>query len=381
MTHVLLAASDLGLRPGPSYAPGGIQSVSRMLARILCETPSVTRVSIWSLRDEDATVQSVLPHLLRDTGRAARDWNARGFGGCRTRMAWALWRTGRRVDHVMFTHIGVGVLAAWLPASRSSIWLHGIEAWERLDAWRRKACRKASALLSVSAHTARRLAEFNPDLPVPRVVHLGLEPEHAWKQDATRASQASPVQDEPCALVVGRLSHADRYKGYELVLRAWPRVIAKVAGARLQVVGDGDDRPRLEQLGRALPPDAAASVLFSGALPHHALRQAYREATVFVLPSTKEGFGLVHLEAMQAGVPSIACRDGAAEVVEDGVTGLVVEPTEEGVAEALVRLLGNRPLAQRMGEAGRTRLDRMFTYAAFRARVAEALRGMGVAAH
>lgn len=379
MTHWLLVAPDLGVEPGPTYRPGGLQSMGRMIARALAELPSLERLTIWSLADAHDALAQALPLLLRAHVHAGLTLTVRGFGGRRWALAVALLRRRSSFDHVMFVHVGVGRLASLLPRGRHSLWQVGIEVWEPLRGARRRALEQARPLLSISRSTDARRREVNPGAPPGTVVHLGLEPDDVWADAATPPAPAAGHARSPVALMVGRLSVADAYKGYDRVIAGWPRVLARVPEARLMVIGDGDDRGRLERLARELAGPSSASIRFLGRASHRELLEAYEQARVFVLPSTGEGFGLVHLEAMRAGLACIASRDAAAEIVVDGVTGYVVDPEPEAVAEALARLLGDAALASRMGAAGRERLERTFTYAAFRDRLHAALRQTGVA--
>jgi glycosyltransferase involved in cell wall biosynthesis len=106
-----------------------------------------------------------------------------------------------------------------------------------------------------------------------------------------------------------------------------------------------------------------------------ALRSVLRHAAVFAMPSRGEGFGLVYLQAMQAGIPCLGSRDdAAADVIVDGETGLLVpEQDPEAIAGALARLLADEAMRRRMGEAARRRFESVFTYPRFRARLATIL--------
>lgn len=380
MKRWLLVAPDLGMEPGPRYRPGGLQSMGRMIARALAESPTLTHLTIWSLADEDAVVQATLPVLLQGYRHAGLTLDVRAFGGRRLRMALALLRRRRAFDHVMFVHIGVGTLSRVLPARRHSLWQVGVDVWMPLKGARRRALETAHPLLSISASTDQRMRALNPWAPPGHVVHLGLEPSEAWS-DATEVGEAAPIATRPpVALMVGRLSTADRYKGYDLAIQGWPAVLARVPDARLVIVGDGDDRARLEAQARGLPGGAGERIAFLGRAPHRELQAAYQAARLFVLPSTGEGFGLVHLEAMRAGLPCIASHDAAAEIVMDGVTGFVVDPTAPAVAAAMTRLFSDPALAAKLGAAGRARLETTFTYTAFRDRLQRTLAEAGVLA-
>jgi phosphatidyl-myo-inositol dimannoside synthase len=370
--HLLVVAPDLGLEPGPSYRPGGLQTMGRLIVRALASLPEVTALTVWSLSDDPDVTTAVLPQLLQAHRRSGLTLSVRGFGGRRARLAWALAIGGRRFDHVMFLHVGVARLARLLFGKRFSLWLVGIDVWGRLRGGRRRAVRRANPLLSISRFTATEMQRANPGLPQAEAVHLALEPDDAWHGTAQPAEPPPPSRRAPIALLVSRLDARERYKGCDVVLDAWLHVVRATPAARLWIVGDGDDRARLETAARAAP--AATGVEFRGRLGHTELMEAYRRARVFVLPSTQEGFGLVHVEAMRAGVPCICSHDAASEIVVDGETGFVVPAAAPAVATALTRLLGDDALADRMGAAGRRRMSEQFTFAAFVGRVGAVLR-------
>jgi phosphatidylinositol alpha-1,6-mannosyltransferase len=99
------------------------------------------------------------------------------------------------------------------------------------------------------------------------------------------------------------MSADERYKGHDQILDAWPVVRSRIPDARLVIVGDGDDAPRLRAKAASL--GLAASVLFTGFVTEAQLAALYQKASVFAMPSREEGFGLVYLEAMARGVPCI----------------------------------------------------------------------------
>ena len=122
---------------------------------------------------------------------------------------------------------------------------------------------------------------------------------------------------------------------------------------RLIVIGGGPELPRLRKLAGAL--GLEGHVTFRGPVARDAeVRAAYFEADTFCLPSRQEGFGIVFVEAMAAGLPVIAARAGATpEVVEHERTGLLVPPSDpEALASTLIRLLTRPEERKRLGEAG-----------------------------
>ncbi|HET8622239.1 MAG TPA: glycosyltransferase family 4 protein [Gemmatimonadales bacterium] len=139
--------------------------------------------------------------------------------------------------------------------------------------------------------------------------------------------------------VIGVSSRLYPIKGHRVVLDAFPAVLARLPDARVLFVGDGPERPVLEAQARSL--GVADRVCFAGFQDDMA---AYlRLFSVAIVPSLHpEGFGLVAVEALAAGVPVIASRvGGLPEIVTDGVAGFLVEPgNARDLAEAIVRVLG-----------------------------------------
>jgi phosphatidylinositol alpha-1,6-mannosyltransferase len=262
---------------------------------------------------------------------------------------------------VVCLHVHLSPLARLAARSAPlSVYLHGIEAWRRLRRRERIALARADLLLANSAWTARRFAAANPDL-----AHRPLRVCHLAVADGDGAGGAEPSGAAPFALIVGRMAARERYKGHDVLLDVWPRLAAEVPAARLVVVGDGDDRARLERRAAAL----GDRVTFAGAVSDAALARLYRECAFFAMPSRDEGFGLVFLEAMRAGKACIGAVGAAAEVIEDGVSGLLVDPAHPAAVQgALARLFRDPDERARMGRAGAARLARHFTEAAFRRR-------------
>ncbi|MCP1662289.1 glycosyltransferase involved in cell wall biosynthesis [Methanocalculus sp. AMF5] len=128
-----------------------------------------------------------------------------------------------------------------------------------------------------------------------------------------------------------------REKHVDLLIRAAALLREELPGLRLAIIGDGPERQALETL--AQEEGIAEAVSFTGFLPtHDAVIAAMKASKVFVLPSTREGFGIVALEAMACGLPVVTVdhpRNAAADLVEDGVTGYRCPLSPEGLAEGI----------------------------------------------
>ena len=155
-----------------------------------------------------------------------------------------------------------------------------------------------------------------------------------------------PLPAVPTALFVGVL---ERYKAFDTLAAAWPRVANALPGAELHVIGRGTLAP----LAHAL---VSSGVRWTESLDVHGVSTAMDEATLLCLPSRAEGLGRVVLEAMCRGRSVVGGRAGGIQdLVTDGVNGLLVDPDDpHALADALVAVLGAADTAERMGTAARS---------------------------
>jgi glycosyltransferase involved in cell wall biosynthesis len=176
--------------------------------------------------------------------------------------------------------------------------------------------------------------------------------------------------------MVGVVARLEPEKGHPTLLEAWPLVLERVPAARLLIVGDGSRREALEDqaealglLGEPCAGDACvgtrharpgAGVVFTGRRDDVPAVTAALD--VAVLPSYREAQGLVILEAMALSRPVVASNvGGIPEMIEDGVTGLLVPPHDPAaLAGAIVRLLTDHPLADTIARAGRAQVHERF---------------------
>jgi glycosyltransferase involved in cell wall biosynthesis len=161
---------------------------------------------------------------------------------------------------------------------------------------------------------------------------------------------ATPRAAGPTFLYVGRLK---RYKGVEIALRALAVARRTRSDLTLEIAGQGDDRPRLEALARALA--LGDAVRFLGFVPEEEKRRLLRRAWAVVFPSPKEGWGISNVEAAACGTPALASDSpGLKESVRHGETGYLVPHGDAGALAARMLALAADPgLVARLGRAAR----------------------------
>jgi len=349
---------------------GGIQRATRSLAAAAADAFGDDRVGTLSLRASSAA--RIRGRLLW-RGGAGDEPRVGAIAKARFAAA-ATWtaRRWRRRGVLIATHPHLSPVA-WACRLVSgvpyAVWCHGIEAWSRPRLPIGVALRAADAVFAPSSFTARRVehvARLQPGSV--RVVPHSVP---ALPSSTDRRSAA--VAERPVILTVARLTPANRYKGVDMLLYALPQILRDV-DVELEIVGDGSDRRRLERISRVLRVDG--HVRFLGSVDDADLDDAYRRASVFAMPARHrleptpegEGFGLVYVEAGAHRLPVVAGRGaGADEAVEEGVSGLLVDPEDpSAVADAIVGLVRDPAGRERLGEGGRRLAETRFSAAAFR---------------
>jgi glycosyltransferase involved in cell wall biosynthesis len=211
--------------------------------------------------------------------------------------------------------------------------------------------RRAAAVTTVSQALASEVRALGLDPARVSVLPMPFDLETFGER-----AGAGEARDDDHVLFVGRLSEQ---KGVSDLLHAIALLASDRPALRLRVIGDGAERARLERQAETL--GIATRTRFDGARSTADVAAAYRRATVLAVPSTtgaggeREGFGLVAVEAMLAGLPVVATATGGlVDIVQDGDTGLLVpERQPERLALAIGRLLDDR--IEREAIAGRAR--------------------------
>jgi glycosyltransferase involved in cell wall biosynthesis len=211
----------------------------------------------------------------------------------------------------------------------------------------------------VDSHAVREILRKHTHISARKyvVIHNGIDPEEF--DDRPRVDDARAVLGLPSnAVVVCEIAHLAPHKGQRHLLEAFGRITADAPDARLVFVGDGPCRDQLEL--EAVHAGVGDRVWFTGRRSDLAVFLSAID--VLALPSEYEGFGIVQAEAMYCGKPVVATNaGGSTEVVDDGVTGLLVAFGDvDALSAALLRLATDASLRRRMGDAGRRRCSELF---------------------
>ncbi len=251
----------------------------------------------------------------------------------------------QRPDLVITTHLNFTVAAYWLKRITGIPYCtiaHGIEAWDIKNPSLKKALHNADLILAVSSYTRNRLLKEQnldpkkvsilPNTFDPSRFQIRPKPDHLLKKYGLKPEQA-------VILTVGRLSDVERYKGYDQVLQALPEIRQTIPDVHYIIVGKGDDKTRIEQ--QIIQLGLQDSVTLAGFIPDEQLCDYYNFCDVFAMPSKREGFGIVYLEALACGKPVLGGnQDGAIDALCHGELGVLVNPDDvHEIAKMLVQIL------------------------------------------
>jgi glycosyltransferase involved in cell wall biosynthesis len=354
---------------------GGVQRAGRHVAAVTTQLATERGLTVRFLSLND-------PQGLHTIRVGSLEFSASGYAGSKTQFALAALRAaGRDPALVIALHAHLAPIVWAMKARgrkfRSVVFTHGVEVWRPLGWPRGAALRRADLVIGPSADTVQHLLS-EQRIAAAKVQRLpwGLDPEFAARV-ASSAGYAVPPgfpQTGRIILTVGRWDRAEQYKGADTLIEAMPKVLRAAPDASLVLVGDGDDRPRLEQLARDHRVSERACFLHR--LTREQLFACYANCDVFALPSRGEGFGLVFLEAMAFGKPVVGgAHGGIPDIVVDGVSGLLVpHGNVERLAQSLEFLFRDSVRSAEMGARGKARVEKDFSFAQFQKQLEQILR-------
>lgn len=269
----------------------------------------------------------------------------------------AQWMSERGLHHV-HVHFAtpaatVGMMAAMTGGATFSMTVHGPDEFYDVSKYAlREKIAAAKFVVAISYFAQSQLMKLSPMEQWKKfeVSRLGVDS----SQFAPRELRREPGKLR--VLCVGRLVAA---KGQGILIRAVARLREAGREVELTLVGDGPDREHLEQM---VAVRGLEGVRFTGSVNQDHIRELYQGADVFALASFAEGVPVVLMEAMAMEIPAVSTRiAGIGELIENGVDGVLVAASDvEGLAKMLAELMDDAEWAERLGRAGRAKVQREY---------------------
>lgn len=251
---------------------------------------------------------------------------------------------------IIVNHLNFIPVAYWLKCLVGIpywVTVYGIEAWDIKKPSIQKALHNADRIISISSYTRDRLLKEQNIAP-EKISLLPCTFDETQFKIAPKPNylleQHNLKPEQPVILTVSRLAGIERYKGYDKILEALPKIRQAIPNVHYIIVGKGDDKPRIEQLIEQLK--LQDCVTLAGFVPDEQLCDYYNLCDLFAMPSKREGFGIVYLEALACGKPTLGGnQDGAVDALCHGELGALVDPDDvEEIAQILIKILqGNYP--------------------------------------
>lgn len=276
-----------------------------------------------------------------------------GYGNRRLAFVFGLLRNGIGARSLIISHVHLLLPAVLIkllsPKTRLLLIAHGIEVWKPVGRFKQWLMRKCDLVLPVSHFTKNKLLELyglpeskltvlnnclDPFLPVPLVT----------PKDSVLQQELGILPTDFVWMMLSRLADTEQQKGYDLVLTAIAGLRQDFPGIKYLMAGKytPGERERIEALARQL--SIAGSVIFTGFVPEAQLANYYRMADGYIMPSKKEGFGIVLIEALYYGLPVIAGnKDGSTDALDNGRFGLLINPDSiDEIKAAMRKVMDNR---------------------------------------
>ena len=323
---------------------GGIQKMSRTLAHSLNTIAKHNNwdFKLWSAYDSDSDLMD--KYLPSE--------NFKGFGANRAAFVFKTIMTANEPDVIILTHINLAIVGLIVKAinPKCKVWLigHGIEVWRPLSKLKKRFLKRCDQIICVSKFTKEQMVlrhgvdtdqctilnnVVDPFMPLPTSFS---KPEHLLKRYRL-------TNDNPVIFTLTRLASYEQYKGHDQVIKVLRSLTYKFPTVKYVLAGQYDHKEeiRIQKMISANKLDV--EVILTGFIKDDELSDYFLLADLFVLPSKKEGFGIVFIEALANGLPVICGNaDGSIDAIYNGELGTAINADDLTELEsAITRHLEN----------------------------------------
>lgn len=280
----------------------------------------------------------------------------KGFGRRKAAFVLQSIHQGTQSAIVILSHINllsVGYAIKQLhPKTNLVLLAHGIEVWQSMPMWKRRMLKACDLILPVSEFTRNKMIKVH-GVAKGRltVINNCLDPflPPCLKKEKSRKllQRYGFTTEHKILFTLTRLSFKERYKGYDEVMMAVKSLKKEEPNLRYLIAGNYDTREKV-RLDRIVEQQGLQNeIVFAGFIPDEELAEHFSLADAYIMPSRKEGFGIVFIEALYYGLPVIAGNvDGSVDAVANGEMGFLVNPDNPvQIKSAVKQILQNKKRA------------------------------------
>lgn len=327
-------------------ATGGIEKICRIMGKALYEKSKMDlcRIDVYSSHDD--------PHHANENPYFPSE-SFRGFSGSKWRFIFSAVRKGIGRSHVILSHVNL-LPAGWIirllsPKTKLILLAHGIEVWEMPLGIKKYMLSSCSRILCVSEFTRERMMDLYP-LPPGRCTVLNncldpYLPPIEKKADKSYIRQQHGISEHDTLLfTLTRMQSSERYKGYDRVIEAMSHLKDPFPKLKYLLAGKYDQEEEIYIRSLISGKGMEGKVFLSGYIDDKDIPAYFEAADIYIMPSYREGFGIVFIEAMYYGLPVIAGnRDGSVDALSGGEFGLLADPHDTASVESAIKtMIGKR---------------------------------------
>jgi glycosyltransferase involved in cell wall biosynthesis len=352
---------------------GGIEKFNRCFIKALSETENkatTIEVSVVSVYDKT-------PDPRYFSG--SRFW---GFDKKKIRSALFMMKHSLKNDIIILGHINLFIIGVFAKIAnpRCKIYMvaHGIESWGKMYGLKNLFVNHLATILSVSTYTKNQLVLRNGVRPsriklFPNTLDPFFQIPSLFKKPENLVQRYSLGAHQLVILTLSRLLKSEQNKGYDTIIKGLPLLLEKFPNLVYILAGKYDhvEKVRIDSLIKSN--GLQDHVILTGYIKDEEITDHYRLADVFIMPSRKEGFGIVFLEALACGTPVIGGnRDGTVDALKNGSLGNLVNPGNPGeILEVITSVLNHESFADPVFL--QTSVQAAYGFPSFRSRLAEVL--------
>ncbi|RZK35794.1 MAG: glycosyltransferase family 1 protein, partial [Pedobacter sp.] len=313
---------------------GGIEKVSRILSKALQEYSTQSNqhksaLKVISLCDKSSDVDQ----------RYCPKAHFKGFNGNKITFSILAFLQGLQKDIIILSHINLIMIVALIKMisknKRLILLAHGIEVWRDLKPWKISFIKKNVEIWAVSHHTANVLIEkhgFHPSQI--KVLNNCIDPyfniPESFEKPAYLKQRHQLTDEHPIILTVSRLSSFEMYKGYDTVIECIGPLLKDFPNLKYLLAGKADLSEKQRLLQRIKNQQLDQHIILLDYISDQELADYFQLADLFVMPSKKEGFGIVFIESAACGCPVMAGnQDGSSDALLNGELGILVNPDHQ----------------------------------------------------
>lgn len=257
-----------------------------------------------------------------------------------------------RDDIIILAHINLAsigfLIKIFFPSKQVFLITHGIEVWQKQSYFKKYILKKADKILVVSEYTKNIIIK-NHQIDEKKFVLFPntFDPIFDWpskfQKNINLINKYAIHTNSKVLITVSRLEYSEKYKGYDNVIEVLPEILKLYPNLKYLIIGKGDEKELLRINKLIEKNNLQNNVLLTGFVSDSDLIDYYLLGDVFVMPSKKEGFGIVFIEAILCGLQVIAGnKDASKEALLNGKVGILVDPdSKDEIKNAIIKSIEN----------------------------------------